>query len=154
MKRKKLYAAAALSGIVVSIVLILLFWSQLPDRIPSHYSLSGEPDMYAGKWIVWLGPAVSILIYVLMGLTIKNPGMVRNYPYAITPQNREAHYIVIREMARWLRAGIIWTFTYTEWLIVADMFRTCPAVGFTIILLIAVIISVTILFMRKGKKIQ
>jgi len=148
-----LYTIMAIAGIVVSIAIVLIFWDQLPDRVPAHFTLSGEADRYAGKWIVWLSPAISLFIFFLLGLTLRNPNMVTNYPYTITPDTREQHYAVIRAMAHWLRAGIIWTFTYIELILVPGVLSKYSWTGAVILVIIAFVILRTLLILRRGRNI-
>jgi len=46
-------------------LLALWGWSAAPDRIPSHWGLSGEVDGWSGRAILFLLPAVAIFIYLL-----------------------------------------------------------------------------------------
>jgi uncharacterized membrane protein len=55
--------------ILAALSLIAIFWNKLPDTIPIHYSLQGEPNNFGPKASVFLAPLVmlflSALIYVL-----------------------------------------------------------------------------------------
>ncbi len=48
-------------GIILLIGLPVFYYSSLPDIIPKHYGLSGEPDGFSGKGIIWTLPAIGLV---------------------------------------------------------------------------------------------
>jgi len=154
MKKKIIFNLVSLIGIALSVVFILINWNVLPDRFPIHFSISGEPDNFAGKWAVWLSPIISAAIYFLMQLMISKPWMVSNYPYKITPETKEKHYNIIRDTGYYLRVGIIWVFTYIQWWVIEFAKGNKSISGFTILIPIAIVITVAFLSYRRGKKVN
>lgn len=155
MKKGTVFNLLAILGIVMSIILLAINWGSLPEQIPAHFGIDGTPDSYAPKWTILLFPTIMIVIYLLMSLLmIKRPWMVKNYPYTITEENKEAHYKIIRQMGLWLRFSIIWTFVFIEYLMIDFTSGNQILSGFTALIPIAVVIFVTILIMRKGKHIK
>jgi uncharacterized membrane protein len=65
----------ALLIIAVQILVSLLTYPFLPDRVPSHWNAAGQIDGYAPKWVnAVLFPALSIGLYVLIrGLVALGP---------------------------------------------------------------------------------
>jgi len=155
MKKETVFNLIAILGILMSIILLAVNWGNLPEQIPAHFGIDGTPDVYAPKWTILLFPTIMFVIYLLMSLLmIKRPWMVKNYPYTITEKNKEDHYKVIRQMGLWLRCSIIWTFVFIEYLMIDFTSGNQTLSGFTALIPIAAVIFVTILIMRKGKKIK
>jgi len=154
MKKETIYNLIAFSGIIVSILLIVISWGTLPQDIPAHFGIDGTADSFAPKGSIFLFPTIMLLLYFLLGLMmIKRPWMVKNYPYKITEENKQAHYAIIKQMGYWLRVSIIWTFVFIEYLLIDYVTEKGKISGFTALIPIAAVIIVTILIMRKGKKI-
>jgi len=153
MKKETIYNLIAFSGIIVSILLIVISWGTLPQDIPAHFGIDGTADSFAPKGSIFLFPTIMLLLYFLLGLMlIKRPWMVKNYPYKITEENKQAHYAIIKPMGYWLRVSIIWTFVFIEYLLIDYVTEKGKISGFTALIPIAAVIIVTILIMRKGKK--
>lgn len=69
---------ALLLGAVVTVwALALVYWGELPDSIPVHFGLNGEPDRFANKsvWSWFLWPAFGTVMTVGIGFVV--PGWIR-----------------------------------------------------------------------------
>ena len=53
----------AASLAIMPALLLLRAWSSLPEEIPVHFGLSGQPDRWGGRWQAWLIPLVALVIY-------------------------------------------------------------------------------------------
>ncbi len=52
--------------------IIAYFWAELPDQVPIHWGINGEPDNWADKATgIFIGPAINIGLYILMSLAPK-----------------------------------------------------------------------------------
>jgi uncharacterized membrane protein len=61
-------------------VLAAVMWSSAPDRIPLHWTLSGEPDRYGGKFEgLLLLPLITLGVYLLMWFLPKVDPRRANY---------------------------------------------------------------------------
>lgn len=155
MKKEIVFNLIAILGILMSIILLAFNWGNLPEQIPAHFGIDGTPDAYAPKWTILFFPTIMIVIYVLMSLLmIKRPWMVKNYPYIISEKNKEAHYKIIRQMGKWLRCSIVWTFVFIEYLMIDFTSGNQRLSGFTALIPIGFVILVTLIIVRQGKSIQ
>ena len=93
------------------IVLILGWWialssyPHLPEKIPVHFGITGQPDGWGGKWMIFLLPAIATMILVFEYSTFK---------YGIVKTNRpvpEAAMVPLRLLM--LELSVI--FTYGVW---------------------------------------
>ncbi|MDX2002511.1 MAG: SdpI family protein [Chitinophagales bacterium] len=54
---------------LAALVLSLIFWNKMPDRIPIHYNLQGEIDNYGPKGMLFLlFPGIGLLVYAIIQL--------------------------------------------------------------------------------------
>ena len=86
------------------VLILYLFFSNyaaLPERIPTHFGLSGEVDGWGAKTQMWLFPIMGTLVYLLFGginlgfASVKDARSLVNMPAkakaAMTPQASEVH---------------------------------------------------------------
>jgi uncharacterized membrane protein len=55
-------------ALLAGILLPLLFFNSLPDKIPVHYNFSGHPDDYGSKITIWALPLISAVLFALLHL--------------------------------------------------------------------------------------
>lgn len=107
----------ALAGLVVLLAVPAVYYSDLPDTIPTHFNAAGEADDYGPKITIWLLPLIGLGLYVALTLINRQP-QIFNYPVKITPENAGRQYQLATRLIRLLKAGITWMFVYLCWLIV------------------------------------
>lgn len=107
----KILETIALISLVAMIALPILYWNQLPEKMPIHFGATGKPDAWAGKASVWLLPAVGVFVYLLMTFISKKPSNF-NYPTKVTPENAERKYRDAVAMIRWMKVSILVMFVY------------------------------------------
>jgi uncharacterized membrane protein len=109
-----LLEAFALSGILLMTGFVIYHYPGLPDTIPSHYNGSGIPDDYSSKSSVWILPGIGLFVYILLSLIALAPNQF-NYPIKITPANALKQYTMALRLIRYLKAVIIWMFSYISY---------------------------------------
>jgi len=72
----KLLEIIGISGIIVLIVLPATFYNSLPDEIPTHFGIRGNPDDFGRKGAIWMLPVIGLVLYA--GLVFVNYFLVRN----------------------------------------------------------------------------
>jgi len=107
-----LETAAAL-GLLMMFYVAIKSWPLLPETIPHHFGVSGKPDAWGDKWILWLLPGISLVLYVGLTILSRYPH-IYNYPWPITEQNAAAQYHLARTMIVALKAEIILLFAYLQ----------------------------------------
>lgn len=95
----------------ILICLPLFNYNALPETIPQHFNLYGEPDAYGPKSIIWLLPIVGILLYVGMSWLSRYPHIF-NYPIEITEENAAFQYKNAVRMINVLATLITCAFAY------------------------------------------
>ncbi len=76
---------------------IIVIWSEIPDRVPTHFNIAGEPDSWGGKGSVLILPIIATFLFKTMFILSKFPH-IHNYPVEVTPENAEDIYIASRKM--------------------------------------------------------
>lgn len=110
----KVLTFVATLGLALSMVVAIRAWSILPDTIPIHFGLNGQPNGWGNKIMLWLFPLLSLIAYA--GLNwIKRYPHTFHYAVKITHENARQQYLIACLMLEWLRAELIWLAVFTEW---------------------------------------
>lgn len=99
--------------------LTLMSYAQMPDTIPTHYSLAGEADGYGSKETILTLPLIGTILFVGMTILNRYPHIF-NYPTEITAENALKQYTNVTRMIRYLKLTILLVFS----LIVFKTFQT------------------------------
>lgn len=103
----KILALIATAGVLLLLGAVPFAWQQLPERIPTHFGLSGEPDAWGGKGTLVILPIVGLILYVSMMALARVPH-IYNYPVTITERNAEAQYRLGRKLLLTVNAFTTW----------------------------------------------
>jgi uncharacterized membrane protein len=92
-------------------ILTAFIYADLPQILPIHYNILGNPDGYGTKTHVLALPIVSTLLYV--GLSILNGyPHIFNYPVLITENNASYHYTLATRFIRYLKFILVLIFEF------------------------------------------
>ncbi len=105
---------ASLLGLIFTLAVLAASWSSLPERVPSHFGASGQPDAWGSRNTFWLFVVLPLVVHVALGLLARKPHLY-SYPTRVTPENAEQLYRLGRGMIYWLRAGVVWLVAYLCW---------------------------------------
>lgn len=110
----------ALVSLMVSLLLTVFNYADLPDEIPVHYNFIGEADRFGNKQQIWILPVVSFILY--LGLTVLNRFPHKfNYPVEIRPDNAEYQYTLATRLVRILKLLIIFLFNLILYTVIYDV---------------------------------
>ncbi len=101
----------ALTAMVVHVV---IEWTALPERIPSHFNAAGQPDAWGGKNNLLLVPGVAAGLWVLLTILGRLPGIV-NLPFKVDRSAPEVRAILM-EMTAAMKATAMLVFAVLNWL--------------------------------------
>ena len=94
------YLAAA---VVIALLLFsILVFADVPGTVPIHFDFKGQPTAQGPRWMIWILPAMTLLIFVLMQIALRYPHY-GNYLVRITPINAHRQYQNAHWMLRWVR---------------------------------------------------
>ncbi|MCG3121548.1 MAG: hypothetical protein ALAOOOJD_04703 [bacterium] len=101
-------------GLLLMFIVIAQYWPSLPERIPSHFGVSGQPDAWSGKSMLLILPVIAAVLYAGLTVLSRYPHLY-NYAWPITEANAAAQYRLAREMIIVLKTEIVWLFAYVNW---------------------------------------
>jgi uncharacterized membrane protein len=58
--------AIAVAAVLTNFVMVAMRWSDLPEKVPRHYGLTGRPDHWSPKGVIWIYPGISLVMMVAM----------------------------------------------------------------------------------------
>lgn len=86
---------------VMTALTVAIGYAWLPDSIPTHFNLAGQPDAWGSKGSVWMLVVVNIVIVGGLTLLSRYP-KVFNYPAPVTEENAQTLYRAGEQMMVWL----------------------------------------------------
>jgi len=89
---------------------ILVFYYEIPYKIPTLFNLAGQPDSYGSRATMLILPLIGTLLYARLTILNRYPH-VFNYPVAITDQNAERQYTIATRLVRYLKFVIVVVFS-------------------------------------------
>ena len=108
-----------------AVALILGWWiafsvyPRLPERVPVHFGLTGEADRWGGRWMIFLIPLVSTMIFALNYWIFEYASPIS--PKPIPPEMRTPLHLLL------LVLSVI--FTYITWRMSEVAFRRARGLG-------------------------
>lgn len=88
----------------------------LPDEVPIHFNMKGEPDNWGSKYFIFILPLIALVPCGLMEMLERFPHM-HNYPKRLNEQNAEAFYRNSVQTSNLMKNAILIIFS----LILCDM---------------------------------
>jgi len=120
-------------------LLAVLYWvtyaalngaERLPDRIPTHFDISGQPNAWGSPGFLWFLPAVGTGLYLLMSLVSSLKFRRYNLPVAVTEANLPFLQEQTSTMVAWIKFELLSLFAYLQWSIIqaarSNEFRVSP----------------------------
>ncbi|NIM05709.1 MAG: DUF1648 domain-containing protein [Armatimonadetes bacterium] len=104
---------AAIAGVLLVLAITAIYWQALPDRVPAHFGLAGEPNRWAGKSQALLLPILASVMYVGMTILCRYPH-IYNYPVPLTEENAERQYRIGRMLISSMRAETVWVAAFIQ----------------------------------------
>lgn len=90
--------AIALVGVTMGFAQLAVAWSGLPPVVPVHFDLSGEPNGWGPRWLLWIVPAISAVVWGGLSWAQRLGPHRFNYPWPITAGNAAAQYRLARTL--------------------------------------------------------
>jgi hypothetical protein len=144
----------ALIGLLLTIFLVIISYNDLPDIIPRHYTVHGQPDGFGEKSLFFILPATAMAIYVAMTLAIKYPSIL-NYPIRITNENASRQYFNLMMMIRIIKTLIILMLLYLTFATIQTGLGTMQGLGnWFLPLILLSILGTIVLFIHRGLKLR
>jgi uncharacterized membrane protein len=89
----------------------------LPDRIPTHFDLAGNPNGWGSPAALLFLPAVAVALYLFISVTALFPATFK-YPLRVTPENRPRLQALSLCMIAWIKVELACLFVWIQWSII------------------------------------
>ena len=97
--------------ILVTFFYLAMNYQALPDSLPRHYNSEGLPDAYGGKGIVWVLPAIGLILYMVIRLITHVPSLI-NLPFKPNPEKADFYRMKYSRMIRILNVVMVGLFAF------------------------------------------
>lgn len=116
MRRNLLILALAALAFQIWLTCDALFGAQrLPDRIPIHFDLHGQPNGWGSPASLPLLPAIAVGVFLLLTVIARFPETF-NYPVAVTDANRQRLQALTMDLLAWMRMEVSCLFAAIQWI--------------------------------------
>jgi len=88
--------------LLASTIFVVVNWGQIPDQIPTHFTITGQPDAYGGKPMLIFLVVILWVMFTTLTISVKFPNMW-NFPVEVTDQNRDVLFAIARFMMEILK---------------------------------------------------
>ncbi len=96
---------------------VITYYSELPDKIPMHFNMSGEVDKYGGRSSIWVLLAITTVVAVGMYVLTKYPH-IHNYMEEITEENAVRNYKMSCRLLRFVNLFTILIMLYVVYSVI------------------------------------
>ena len=108
------FQIVGIAGILTCWLLVIVYWTTLPENIPLHFDWDGKPDEYGSRAAFFLLPVVAVILFLLI-VGMKNIATMLSGK--IDGAGPRAVVIAGRELAAAVTAESIGLLTYLQWTI-------------------------------------
>lgn len=113
-KEEVILELLSLASIIGMILIIVQFWADLPQKIPTHFGAAGQADGWGNKNSIFQLPVIAVFLYLLLTIINQFPHIF-NYPWKITEENARIQYQIARTSNTIIKTEILLVFTYLQW---------------------------------------
>lgn len=92
---EKVLGVASLVLLIVSFLVLAIMWSRLPQELPTHYDLYGQPDKYGDKANLLLLPCLALAVYLVVSLCQRMGPKAWNIPFRVPDEKKEEVYPIL-----------------------------------------------------------
>lgn len=136
----------SLAILVLAWIFLLSTYAYMPEIVPIHLDGSGKADGFANKTSLFIGPSISLIIYIVLTYLNKYP-QIYNYPSVINENNAAQYYTIGSRMIRYLKLSVMIVFLLIQF----EIFAIAKGIEFDIgvwslIIPLTIILAPTIYF--------
>ena len=132
-----------LIALATSIFLIVENMSALPALVPVHFNFSGAPNRYAGRGVLWVIAAIGAGLCAILSVLQRFPGGY-NLQVDRSDPRRPAFEQIAVDMLGWVKAEVVWLFTFLVWMTIRVAQHRSSSLGFLPIPLFLAVLAATI----------
>ena len=127
----------------------VVYWQEIPERIPMHFGVDGTPDRWANKREVWIVPAIAAILHIGLWWLNRYPHLF-NYPVKITEVNARSQYALATRLMRIIMVGVNLLFLYIVVVSLRVAWGRQSEAGWALVLLIFLLLmAIMVWYWRK-----
>jgi uncharacterized membrane protein len=130
--------------------------NRLPERIPTHFDISGQPNAWGSPGFLWILPVVGLGLYLLMTALASIQFRSYNFPVRVTETNLPFIQHKTSEVVAWTKTEMLCLFAYIQSAIIhsarAGEFRLSPAIVPLFVLVILATVGWYVVVMIRGAR--
>ena len=126
---------------------LLIRWGDVPDKIPGHYSATGEIDRWGDKSELWNMPIAGAGLYLILTVIGFFPA-VWNVPVRVTAENQDKVYGYTKSMMLLMKVEALICFSYLNY----NSIETQPLTIYFLPIAVAFVIATFLYFLLKIRK--
>ena len=115
---KPYYSKMEITLEIIGILAIFTFfifayfnWSNVPQRIPVHFSWSGIPDSWGIKGTIPIMIYITVFIFILLTVISRFPRVI-NFPIAIKEEKSKSHLQLRFSLIIWMKTELVLITSY------------------------------------------
>ena len=141
-------------GLICLIVIPIYFYNDLPDSLPIHFNIKGQPDAFGNKNSIWLLPSIGLFLYIGMTMLNRIPHLF-NYSTKVTNENAEELYRNETRTIRLFKVIVVILFVYIDFRVIRIGLTKSTGLGIFFIPLVvfAVLVAFWVMIYKKKKKL-
>jgi uncharacterized membrane protein len=101
----------SISCYVFLIIMLVIYYPDLPKSVPTHYNAAGVPDGFGSKTSIIILPVIGVFVYALLTFAQRVPHLF-NFPVPLNEQNYRRQYDNALLMMKILKLIITVQFLY------------------------------------------
>ncbi len=118
MRRILETGCVAMLGILFLVTGFALYGpNRLPDRIPTHVDIAGNPDSWSSTFSVQALPLVALVLYLLLTILAKYHSLA-NHAVQVTAESQPRLEEMTLGMLAWIKAEIVGIFLYVQLILI------------------------------------
>lgn len=127
MQRTILKEIVPVAAILFGIAVVILNYERLPDAVPIHFGLLGQPDGWGPRGSIAVLPVLSLVLYIV--LSVGQNSKKFNIPWKLTESNRDALIAHCRRLIWAIKVHVLIVFSYLEWAAVQVAIGSMDTIG-------------------------
>lgn len=132
-------------AVITSFALPLIYYQDMPEDIPMHFSTSGAADRLGPRNSIWILPVLGAVLCWGIHRLIKFPHLF-NYPHRITAQNAAENYRMAQRSLRFINFIVAASIAYITYKIILTSLGRSEGLSTQFLIVFSIIMLGTPLF--------
>jgi uncharacterized membrane protein len=138
---QKIIEIISITALLFTFIYLMINFSSIPERVPSHFNASGIADAWSDKNFVFFTPVAGLILYLFITVISFFPS-VWNLPVALTEENKYRVLSETRNFISSIKLIMVLIFVYLS----ISVINTMPLFSYFLPLFLIVFISIIAIF--------